>query len=213
MIADVTLQHIESLHAEPEDQLYSEQEKAQASTSKEEEAGQYAECPIEGCGEMLLIDEIDYHLELHDQEVVDMDPAGQDHAGKQEQQQQRQNEAEGTRSGPSSSRRRSSTGPASQKENHRASSSSKQQTAISAWKNILNMPSSRRLTDAEKRAAATAVPGKRLGVSSPILVSYQTWILTLSSAEDPSRQVRARRAYARLAHTPAPKTRTGRPAR
>jgi len=157
------LQHIESLHAESEDQLYSGQERAQASTSKEEEAGQYVECPIEGCGEMLLIDEMDYHLELHDQEVVDMEPAGQSHVTKQEQQQQ--NEAEGTRSGPSSSRRRSLTGPASQKENRHAS---KQQTAISAWKNILNMPSSRRLTDAEKREAATAAPGKRLGVSSAI---------------------------------------------
>jgi hypothetical protein len=140
-------------------------EKAQASALKEEEEGQYADCPIEGCGEILLLDEMDYHLELHDQEVVDI--AGQDHVTAKQEQQQQLHDAEEPRAGSSSSHHRSSPGHANRKDkpSTSTSSSSKQQTAISAWKHILNMPSSsRRLTDAEKRAAANAAPGKRLGV-------------------------------------------------
>ncbi len=165
MFTNDALQHIESLHAEGEPS--SEVETAQASTSKEEEEGQYAECPIEGCGEVLLLDEMDYHLELHDQEAADMDHAGQDHVSTMQQQQL--HEAEGSRPGPPLSRHRSSPDHATHKEKASTTSdpsNSRQQTAISAWKNILHMPSSsRRLADAEKRAATSAVPGKRLGVS------------------------------------------------
>ncbi|OIW29870.1 DUF1671-domain-containing protein [Coniochaeta ligniaria NRRL 30616] len=162
---DMLSLHIESLHAEG--QPYSEVGKAQASTSKEEEEGQYAECPIEGCDEILLLDEMDYHLELHDQEVVDMDHASLDHVSTMQEQQP--HEAEGSRPGPSSSRHRSSSGHPTHRDKPSTSSSpsnSRQQSAISAWKNILNMPSSgRRSANAEKRAAASAVPGKRLGRS------------------------------------------------
>lgn len=143
-------------------------EKAQASTSKEEEEGQYAECPIAGCGEILLVDELDYHLELHEQEVVDLDVVTGDQATTKEGD---QHEARGSGRGPSpASRRKSSPGHTPQRAKQPTTSgngSSKQQTAIAAWRNILSMPSaSRRLTDAEKRGAAAAVPGKRLGVSA-----------------------------------------------
>lgn len=163
--SNTALQHIESLHAEG--QPYSEMEKAQASTLKEEEEGQYAECPFEGCGEILLLEELDYHLELHDQEVVDMDHAGQSRIVTEPE--QRLPESERSNQGASSSRQRSSPGHAAYKEKPSTISdggNSRQQNAISAWKNILNMPSSaRRLADSEKRAAANAVPGRRLGVS------------------------------------------------
>lgn len=163
--SNTALQHIESLHAEG--QSYSEVEKAQASTSKEEEEGQYAECPFQGCGEILLLEELDYHLELHDQEVVDMDHAGQSRIVTEPE--QRLPESERSNQGASSSRQRSFPGHAAYKEKTSTISdggNSRQQNAISAWKNILNMPSSaRRLADSEKRAAANAVPGKRLGVS------------------------------------------------
>ncbi|KAH8908777.1 DUF1671-domain-containing protein [Coniochaeta sp. PMI_546] len=162
---DILSLHIESLHAEG--QSYSEEGKARASTSREEEEGQYAECPIAGCGEILLLDEMDYHLELHDQEVVDMDHAGRSHILTEQKQQL--HETEGSKPGPSTSRRRSPPGHATHKEKPSTTSggsTSRQQTAISAWKNILHMPSSgRRLADAEKRAASSAVPGKRLGRS------------------------------------------------
>jgi hypothetical protein len=166
VVTYVALKHIESLHAEG--QPYSENKKAQTSTMKEEEEGQCAECPIEGCGEILLLNELDYHLELHDQEVADMDNAGQDQVSSKEEQQQL-SEAEGSRPGPSSSRHRSSPGHATQTKKTSTTSgggNSRQQTAISAWKNILHMPyPGRRVADAEKRAAASAMPGKRLGVS------------------------------------------------
>ena len=35
----------------------------------DEDAEQYAECPVEGCGEMLELFEIEYHLELHEAEA------------------------------------------------------------------------------------------------------------------------------------------------
>lgn len=157
------MQHIESVHPEEEGESTTQLEKAQVSASKEEDEGQYVECLIEGCGEILVLDEMDYHLELHDQEIVNMDDVAQEHVSIKEQ--QNYAEQHESRAGPSSSRRQSSPGHGS----HGAISSpggSRQQHAISAWKNILNMPSaSRRLTDVEKRSAVSAAPGKRLGVS------------------------------------------------
>ncbi|KAB5575896.1 peptidase family C78-domain-containing protein [Coniochaeta sp. 2T2.1] len=169
---DMLALHIESLHAEdpdPDQQPYSASEKAQASAFREEEEGQYVECPIEGCGEILMLEEMDYHLELHEQEVDDV--GGEASA---QVTQKTDQDAEGSRPGPSSSRRQSSSGRSSSAQQREdaprsygsSSNSSKQQTAISAWRNIFNMPSSsRRLTEAEKRVAASAVPGKRLGRS------------------------------------------------
>lgn len=172
LVPNVASQHIESLHAEGE--LYSRREKAQASTMKEEEEGQYAECPVAGCGEVLLVDELDYHLELHEQEVADMDHASQGQVTKKQGQ---RDGARGSGTEPSPSpRRQPSPGHTPQREKQPAASGSrsgKQQTAIAAWKNILSMPmSNRRLTDAEKRGAAIAMPGKRLGVSP---VGISTW--------------------------------------
>ena len=133
-----------------------------------------------------MLEEMDYHLELHEQEVGNEDDEVNGGASAAEQQKQvslnpgRHERAEGASSSsrtmePSSSsgRRQSSSGRSDgrhkgqdKSRDHGSSSSGKQQTAISAWRNILNMPSSRRrLTDGEKRAATAAVPGKRLGVS------------------------------------------------
>lgn len=105
----------------------------------------YVECPVEGCGEVISMEEIDFHIELHAEE-----------AGLDEREQPSPDgdaKVEGATAGSSLDR---STQPAT---------STRQQHAIQAWKSILTMPSSKRPTiGGDGYSVAKVVKGKRLGV-------------------------------------------------
>ncbi|KAL2178941.1 peptidase family C78-domain-containing protein [Thermothelomyces heterothallicus CBS 202.75] len=62
------LLHLETYHAEGEDASFRQE---QGSVSENPESGEnisYVECPIDGCEEILPLQELDYHLELHSEE-------------------------------------------------------------------------------------------------------------------------------------------------
>lgn len=134
-------QHMETFHAEGQSPF---KVNGDASSGKGDD-DEYVECPIDGCGEVVLLEEIGFHVELHAEEA-ELDRGAQASPDV--------TEAEGATPGPSRSR---SPPP--------AAASSRQKHAIRAWGNLLAMPSSRRrAADAEKHSAADAVQTKRLGV-------------------------------------------------
>ncbi|KAK5663075.1 hypothetical protein OQA88_6491 [Cercophora sp. LCS_1] len=124
----------------------------------------YAECPVDGCGELLLFDELAYHIDLHAGEVeTDTELA---------QIQSDCTRASGSTSAPSRSHRET--------ERHRRSdkaAGSSQAKAISAWKKLLRMPessssstSSSTMSSRHRKSSKTTAPSdhtapKRLGKS------------------------------------------------
>ena len=130
------------------------------STSNDEEESIFAECPIEGCGKVITLAELDDHVQFHAAEEsasagnLDGSPAG--------------------RSGSSSETRREGE-HARQRDHphHRAAShaSSHQRNAesIPKWRRILNMPSyssssSRTRPETSSRSSTDEELAKRLGV-------------------------------------------------
>ena len=122
----------------------------------------YVECPIDGCCEMLPVDVMDYHIELHaDEDGTNLD-------GEVVQQQHHHG-------GPSGGSSSSSSGPSRlhrEAERHQRRAESSQARAISAWKRLLpygsssssSSQSSRHRKDAKATPPADSVRGKRLGV-------------------------------------------------
>lgn len=177
---------MESLHPEGEEDDTPFVVKGNDATdrSKADEDLPYAECPVEGCGELLPFDAMDYHIELHAAE------AGGDLEGE---------------TGTSSPSRdphhtgggSSSSGPsrAHRDAERQRRAESSQAKAISAWKRLLRMPESSSSTsssshskhrhyrsssrDGGKSSSSAVMPsdpgrGKRLGVSTLLIGSPQT---------------------------------------
>ncbi|KAK3997450.1 peptidase family C78-domain-containing protein [Cladorrhinum sp. PSN332] len=85
----------------------------------------YAECEVEGCGELILLDQLDYHLELHSDETGEQVDTPE--------------KSKASSSAPSRSHREA------ERERHRRSSrdpeaAARQSKAVSFWKNLLKMP-------------------------------------------------------------------------
>ncbi|KAK4164867.1 zinc finger with UFM1-specific peptidase domain protein [Cladorrhinum sp. PSN259] len=117
----------------------------------------YAECEVEGCGELILLDQLEYHLELHSDET------GNDSETPEK--------SKASSSAPSRSQREA------ERERHRRSSrdpeaTARQSKAVSFWKNLLRMPGSepsnhrvaKRRNDSKSGGAETS-RWKRLGKS------------------------------------------------
>lgn len=154
------LMHMETYHAEGGKSPFIPDEEPPKSTGGTEEldgAGDgYVECPIEGCNEVLVRDELDYHLELHSEEAEEgganshsptptPDPASRaQDASHPEQPLQPSNgntPADGSYEPPPKA---------------------KQQSTIAAWRNILAMPGKRpnnKKTDSSGITAATSSSG------------------------------------------------------
>ncbi len=66
-------QHLETYHAEGDSPFVAKGEERRAKS--EEPEGQYADCPIDGCTETVLVEEMDEHVEFHAQEA-DLHEAG-----------------------------------------------------------------------------------------------------------------------------------------
>ncbi|KAK4241239.1 peptidase family C78-domain-containing protein [Achaetomium macrosporum] len=127
------LLHMETLHAEGESPFVVKEERTPAHIDTSEDTP-YAECPVEGCGELLPLQELEYHVELHAEESSDhlqdeSAPPPEPGAGK---------EAEFSPSSPSRSRREAGRN----REPDHSSKSERQAKAISAWRQLLKMPSS-----------------------------------------------------------------------
>ncbi|KXX81765.1 Zinc finger with UFM1-specific peptidase domain protein [Madurella mycetomatis] len=157
---------METLHSEGDSPFAVKEDHASDSAGTGDDP-QYAECPIEGCGELLLLQELDYHLELHGEE------SGHNHLEEASVSQPPEHDAHiaSSASGPP----RSHWEPERQRRpDHGAQATSRQAKAISAWRRLLRMPGSssahkllpkRRHQDETQTAGAHPARGKRLGKS------------------------------------------------
>ncbi|KAH6640889.1 peptidase family C78-domain-containing protein [Chaetomium tenue] len=161
------LLHMETFHPEGEGDLNShfgvkEDDNSSTRPSTAEDVS-YVECPIDGCGEILLLQELDYHLELHSEESGHhLQEEGASvpvpHA---------KTEAPPP-SGPSRAHREAERHRRSDREPEK---SDRQATAVSAWKRLLRMPGSStahkilssRRSQNEDASSGHSNRGKRLG--------------------------------------------------
>lgn len=143
------LQHMETFHAEAQSPSQVDEEIFPAKGADDE----YVECPIDSCGEVVLMREIGFHIELHAEEE-ELDRPSQGSPDVTSQGSPDVTTAEGVTPGPSRTR---SPQP--------SPTSSRQQNAIQTWRSILSMPSSKRqAVKGGKPSPVNAVRVKRLGV-------------------------------------------------
>ncbi|ESZ99444.1 hypothetical protein SBOR_0206 [Sclerotinia borealis F-4128] len=64
--------HMETLHAEGESPFVT-RESASVVAMVDQDDVDYTNCPVDGCGEMILFDELDSHIEMHAEEDGDME--------------------------------------------------------------------------------------------------------------------------------------------
>jgi hypothetical protein len=161
---------VETFHAEGDSPFAVKEDNASDSAGTAEDPP-YAECPVDGCGELLLLQELDYHLELHAQESGESGDRPQDEAFAPAP--EREAPTAPSPSGLSRARRESERQGRS---DHGSEKEDRQAKAISAWKRLFKMPSSssahrllpkRRHHDESKTGATHSTRGKRLGVSLP----------------------------------------------
>jgi hypothetical protein len=126
----------------------------------------YVECPVDGCNEILVIQELDYHLELHSEESDHQPEEGLATASESD------TKTETTPSGPSRAHRDAER---QRRSEHGSGTGDRQQKAISAWKRLLKMPvpssshgilSSKRSRE-DKHKSGHSTQGRRLGVRHP----------------------------------------------
>lgn len=130
LLTGTSSKHVETLHSEGDSPFMVKDDQdngRHSSPAAKAEELLYAECEVEGCGEFIHLDQLDYHLELHSDET------GGDHAEALEK------EKASSSSTPSRSNREA------ERERHRRSgrdqeAGARQSTAISFWKNLLRMP-------------------------------------------------------------------------
>lgn len=114
----------------------------------------YVECPIEGCNEVLVRDELDYHLELHSGEAEEDGATRRTPTPTPDAASQAQN-------GPHSAQPLdASNGNVSEGSNEPAPKA-KQQSTIAAWRNILAIPGRRqpKNTDTSGNTTTTTTSG------------------------------------------------------
>lgn len=162
-------QHMEEHHSEGQSPFVArgnadgsagrQQAQAQLDKSEEDSGRHYAECPVEGCGEVVLANMMNYHIELHAEEADD---------GTSDVAAARRVDAPSLprSAGPSSAQPR-------QHQHEQEPKPSKRQRAILDWKKIFKMgpstPSSSSSSPADygvqEGFPGTSTPNKRLGVS------------------------------------------------
>jgi zinc finger-containing ubiquitin peptidase 1 len=172
------LLHIETFHAEGESPFVV-RESGQGRNGdlaesrvdgSEDSEGNYVDCPEEGCGESILLVELQSHIDLHLAEKMAYDgteelPDNDDGHSKKIQNPNRQLEAQFSAKLSDAPRNRdrldsasSSTSERHQSRHHRHRSP--------GWRDLLNIPSSR--SRSSKPAQVSSSGCKRLGVSFPL---------------------------------------------
>jgi hypothetical protein len=161
------LKHIESLHAEGDSPFVVKDDNAPEITGTAEDADvHYVECPVDGCGEVLVLEELDYHLELHSGE------SGENLSDESTPTPDSGIEAQPSTTGPSRTHREAER---HRRSSHEPEKTDRQAKAISAWKRLLKMPSastahrilsSKRSHEEKQTSASHSSRGKRLGVSA-----------------------------------------------
>ncbi|KAK4143773.1 peptidase family C78-domain-containing protein [Dichotomopilus funicola] len=149
------LLHIETLHAEGDSPFTVKDENKLDDPGAAEEAS-YVECPIDGCGEVVVLQELDYHLELHSEESGDHLQGGEAFPS------EISHTPEPSFTGPFRAQREAER---HRRPVHESDKSDRQVNAISAWRRLLRMPgsSSSEKATSSKSLAGAFTRGKRLG--------------------------------------------------
>ncbi|KAL1877107.1 hypothetical protein VTK73DRAFT_8844 [Phialemonium thermophilum] len=141
------LLHMETNHAEGQSPFVVEGE----GFSDKGPSTEYTECPIDGCGEIIPLEEMDYHVELHASEadMAQGDPSS----------------GSGAMASPVATTASPVSSSSSKQRSSSPTASTRQQNAIQAWKNLLAMPSSKRRAAGSEPSSGTAaaIQGRRLG--------------------------------------------------
>ncbi|KAK4229871.1 peptidase family C78-domain-containing protein [Podospora fimiseda] len=159
--------HVETMHSEDEspfvvkDDAGKGRDSSPSPSAAKTEEPLYAECEVEGCGELILLDQLDYHLELHSDETGEQPNSHE------------KSKASSSAPFPSAS---SSNRDREHHHHHRSSrdheATAHQSKAVSFWKNLFRMPVSspsaqrvaKRCSDSNSGRAETSRL-KRLGKS------------------------------------------------
>jgi hypothetical protein len=136
---------------------------------------QYASCPVDGCGEAILITELDSHIEMHGEEE-DQDTDQEIISGSREPE---------VKDGVKASFDTKLSHPLRNLDDRGKASSSgspsedPQASARAAWKNLLKMPE-----PTSKPVSAPTVKGarRRLGVKSPLHLAVPYHVMTNPSS-------------------------------
>lgn len=135
------LQHMETHHPDGKSPFVPDEglsdPKNASESAVEGAADGYVECPIDGCNEVVVGNELDYHLELHAGEVEEdavpgevPDPSFKDSTETSEEEPRAR----------SAKRRRSSPRRDSSHDSDEAAADPRHKKAVSAWRNIFSMP-------------------------------------------------------------------------
>lgn len=166
---------METLHAEGKSPFVADQEPQQEPQPDGERGqdpdqeqdpdsdDQYAECPVEGCGEVLLVDELEYHLELHEEES----DVGGAAAEASERPLRASTSPSASPPPPRDEHPRASRRAAERERQHTRSSVTKRnQGAIQGWRKLWGMPVAKARSEGTTDGAGSREgPRKRLGVS------------------------------------------------
>lgn len=137
------LQHMETNHAEGKSPFVPDEGLSNPENATDELDGAgdaYVECPIEGCNEAVIRDELDYHLELHGDEAEEDAAPPPTSEPVAVPAQPAENDSENGCRTRSAKRRRSSPTRDTSQDTEEATAHSNRKKAIFAWKNILAMP-------------------------------------------------------------------------
>ncbi|KAK2602637.1 hypothetical protein N8I77_009152 [Diaporthe amygdali] len=160
------LMHMETYHPEDGKSPFVPDEGLSNPTNAAEDSDgvgdAYVECPLDGCNEVLVRDELDYHLELHSEEAEEKDVASRATTP--------QPPAQAPESSHSTPTSLESGGDLSSDVTYVEIPKSKQQRAIAAWRNMLAMPSMRRPKKTDSTVSSTTPKPSNGAISKKVPV-------------------------------------------
>lgn len=141
------------------DEIKTDHVDTSSTTSSNED---FVECPVEDCGEVITLAELDDHVLLHGEETHS-DSAGFPSSA--------QSPSGGKPRTASANAVRSSDSRRVRSRRH--TKETKQSHAVQAWKRLFHVPTTAKESSSRHRSSSPPVVRKRLGVSCPCDVRFQ----------------------------------------
>ena len=162
--------HLETEHPEDGQSPFVVKDDASIAALMSLDGGQnerYANCPVEGCGEAILLTELDSHIEMHEEEQ----DSGDAQSSRSSKRIKLEPEIEAAFDTKLSHALRNLE-DVNEREVSETPSSDRQEVTKAAWKSILKMPDSPAKLPTTSTSKSTR---RRLGVSLPILILNGPW--------------------------------------
>lgn len=142
---------------------------------QEEQDVEYISCPVEGCGEALLLTELDNHVEMHEEEE-NHSPRDSSESSRSAKRLKTTPQTEASFDTKLSYALRNLDNDDDGHLAHEKSSHDRQTAAKNTWKSILKMPDQPASKVASKSTPIANSGKKRLGVSTPFLPPSQSHV-------------------------------------